>query len=433
MKPMMFNPLRRAAFATVLCSTASLAQSAAGPVRQLPAAVATSSEAVGSIAAVRGLPNGTVLVNDQVSRRVLQLDKDVKLLRVVADSTPATNNAYGGRSGGLLGYHGDSTIFVDPASLAFLVIDQDGKIIRTMAAPRPNDVAFMTGGNQSTPGFDSRGRLIYRGRTPQAPQPRNADPVVPDSLPLVRVDLTTRKTDTITYVKTQKTLVSVTRDKNGNLVSVEMQMNNVLPIVDEWAVLTDGTLAVVRGQDYRVDLFNADGTVARGIKIPYDWERLSDERKVELIDSTRAFREKARDAALAAAKSGTAVVGETGRTIETRMTISSDGVRSASSGPPANAAPRPFILPEPSTLPDYRPAFGIASVRTDMENRLWVRTTAVLKSGGGPIYDVIDNTGKRVDRVQLPVGTTIAGFGKGVVYYALRDDSGIHLKKAPIK
>ena len=46
-----------------------------------------------------------------------------------------------------------------------LVIDGAGTVARVMAVPRPNDAQFMVGGPFGTPGFDSRGRIVYRGFT----------------------------------------------------------------------------------------------------------------------------------------------------------------------------------------------------------------------------------------------------------------------------
>ena len=43
---------------------------------------------------------------------------------------------------------------------------------------------------------------------------------------------------------------------------------NPMPIVDDWAVLSDGSIAIVRGQDYHVDFLNADGTIAIGDQDP---------------------------------------------------------------------------------------------------------------------------------------------------------------------
>src|SRR3954466_5759923 len=78
------------------------------PARPLGQAIATS-DPMGAISAVRQLPGGRVLVNDPARRRVVMLDSNMKLIRVGADTTPATQNAYGVRGGGLLPWHGDST------------------------------------------------------------------------------------------------------------------------------------------------------------------------------------------------------------------------------------------------------------------------------------------------------------------------------------
>jgi hypothetical protein len=50
--------------------------------------------------------------------------------------------------------------------------------------------------------------------------------------------------------------------------------------VDDWAVLADGSVAFVRGRDYHVDLVRADGTRASAVKIPFDWQRLTDETRL---------------------------------------------------------------------------------------------------------------------------------------------------------
>src|SRR5215208_2725478 len=147
----------------------SLAAHAAGaqeassrpPARPLGAAIATS-EPLGAVSAVRQLPGGRLLVNDPVKRRVILLDSMMKTISVVADTTPATANAYGTRGGGILPYRGDSTLFLDPASLSMLVIDPQGVVQRVKAAPRPDDVFSLVGGALGFPGFDSKGRLVYR-------------------------------------------------------------------------------------------------------------------------------------------------------------------------------------------------------------------------------------------------------------------------------
>ncbi len=445
------------------------ARSAAAPVRALPAPTATSTDSLGSIAAVRQLPNGNVLVNDQVRRRVVLMDSSLKVVGVVADSTSSTANAYGVRAGGLLAYRGDSTLFIDPASLSMLVIDGAGKVVRVMAAPRPTDVQFLVGGPFGNPGFDSQGRLIYRsfGRpsfTRDASGNAGA-PQFPDSAALVRFDLTSRKLDTAVFFRIPKQNVTMSQDENGRVrMSVTI---NPLPVVDDWAVLSDGTIAVVHGRDYRVEFIGADGARTMADKIPFEWQRLSEEDKVAFIDSTRANMERMRAqrggfvAIGGGAGPDVAGGGGAGRQVVT-MRVGGDGAepprrggdrapsatggngsngttgsgnRSNGTGASANAQfdfpPLNFV--SPSELPDYKPVFSTGSVRADMDDRIWVRTIPTKASTAGAIYDVIDRSGKLVDRVQVPANATIAGFGKGgVVYVGIREGGEIRLQRVKL-
>ena len=89
-------------FATLLAPAAHAQQASERPqARPLGAAVATS-EPMGAVSAVRQLPGGRLLVNDPARRRVVMLDSMMKTIAVVADTTPATQNAYGGDPGILM-------------------------------------------------------------------------------------------------------------------------------------------------------------------------------------------------------------------------------------------------------------------------------------------------------------------------------------------
>ncbi|HEY2163326.1 MAG TPA: hypothetical protein VGH04_05015, partial [Gemmatimonadaceae bacterium] len=98
-------------------------------------------------------------------------------------------------------------------------------------------------------------------------------------------------------------------------------------------------------------------------------------------------------------------------------------------------APPPQLIdgrPALTDLPDYRPAFLRGSTRSDADGNLWIRTTTLVN--GQPVYDVVNKQGTIVDRVQLPPFRTIAGFGPGMVYMAVKDSAGtVHLEKARIK
>ncbi len=456
----MIAPIK--AGALLLVATTATAQTPATPkipVRQLPTAAATSTDSIGSVAAVRQLPNGNVLLNDQARRRIVLLDPNMKVIGLIADSTSTTNNAYGVRPGGMIAYRGDSTLFIDPAGLSMLVIDPTGKIVRTMAAPRANDVNFLIGGASGNPGFDADGRLVYRtmdfgfGRGRGGPRPQPGQPFVPptppDSSALVRFDLATRKLDTVGFFKIPKSNVAMTRDANGRMnVSVTM---NPLPVVDDWAVMSDGTIAFVRGRDYHVDFIGAGGAKRSAEKIPYEWQRMNDDDKSRFLDSAKAAIERTR-AAVAAGGPGAVQAMQQGMDAMgmggggDRMMIvmggpggrggaappqrGGDGGRGGAAGGGGGFEVQPINMVPISELPDYKPVFGNGSVRADMDGRLWVRTIPTKPTTGGAIYDVIDKDGKLVDKIQVPAGTTIAGFGKGgIVYLGVRDANGIHVQR----
>jgi hypothetical protein len=410
--------------------------------RPLAPVLATSTEALGALSAVRELPGGRLLVNDPVKKRVLLMDSTLAVLGVVADSTTSAAS-YGTRPGGLIAYRGDSTLFVDPSSLSMLVIDPAGKIARVMAAPRPNDVAFLVGGAFGNPGFDAQGRLIYRtlnrnfGPPPQPGQPFTPPPQ-PDTVPIIRFDLATRKLDTAAFIKTPRFRMNVLQTERGMSMSPTI---DPIPVVDDWAVLPDGGIALVRGRDYHVDFIDADGTRRSTAKIPFDWQRLSDDDKTAIIDSARKVVEAQRAAGGgpgggATAGGPAAITGTGGATVVT-VTGGPGGPQTQVGGPPPPAGtvqlPPPSFFPA-SELADYRPAFAGGSVRADAEGRVWVRTIPTKPLAGGAEYDVIDRDGKLVDRVAIPRSTTIVGFGpKGIVYLGIRDAAGVHVVRARAK
>ena len=493
---------------TTLVAPAALAQQASErpAARPLGAAIATS-DPLGALSAVRQLPGGRLLVNDPARRRVLMLDSMMKLIKVVADTTPATQNAYGVRGGGILPWRGDSTLFLDPASLSMLVLDPDGEIKRVMAAPRPDDVFSLVGGALGYPGFDAKGRLVYRatglnfnrrgaggggggGGGGAGFQP----PAFPDTTPLVRFDLASRKLDTVAYIKVAAPRIAFLESEGRRQLSVTV---NPMPEVDDWAILPDGNIAILR-KDYHVDYIDADGRRTSGPKIAFDWQRLTDSAKSAVVDSVKALMERGgpgaglqgllgggdgggmgagafgggfggfggggfggggggfggargnrggggggadgpppprRDAATggAAAPSGGAGGAAAGGAPAAGAPAAGAGAGGAGApgrqGGGRGFGPQVNLVP-PNELPDYRPAFANGSVRADAEGKLWVRIIPT-KPTTGPEYDVIDRSGKLVDRVTLPRGTTIAGFGTGgIVYLGVRDAAGVHVVRA---
>ncbi len=453
-------PMRLRFLSSVMLAASSVAGAQSlPPVRPIGTVLKVSpADLLGSVSTVRPLPRGRVLVNDLVRRQLVLLDSTLAQEAIVADTTAATANAFGGRSAGLLAFRGDSSLFIDPASLSMLVIDGEGKVGRVMAVPRPADAPFMVGGPFGTPGIDSRGRIVYRGFVrpqmpagpPQPGQPFQF-PQIPDSAPVLRIALADRKLDTATFFRTQTTKISGGQNDKGEMVM--SMVINPLPIVDDWALLADGTVAVVRGKDYHVDFVAPDGTVRSTPKIPFDWQRLSDDDRTKVLDSARTrIAEAQASGAMQLGFGGGGGGGGAARPGGANAGGRAGGGPAAGGGAPVvdmMGAPGPggggdggrpgqfrmqpptITVVPPQELPDYRPAFNTGAARGDAEGNLWVRTSKVVNEG--PVYDVIAPDGKLVDRVQLPKGRVIAGFAPGLVYMGVRDEKGARLEIARIR
>lgn len=415
-----------------------------GPqVRPLGMIEAASAETLGVAVTVRHTPGG-VLVNDISKRRLLKFDSWLKGFTVVADTTPATASAYAGRVANLIAYKGDSSLFIDQASQSMLVIDGAGQVTRVMALPSSRD-AMVLGTAIGNAGLDARGRLVYRAMPAMnfrmmggpgaggVPQP----PEIPDTAPIVRIDLASRAADTIGYVKVPRPKLDMQRDEATGRFSINTIVNP-LPTVDEMVVTSDGSVAIVRGRDYHVDWIRPDGTKESSPKMPHNWQRLTDEEKATFLDSLKAARERllASQPQPAGPAPGGAATTSTGPGGEQRTTVvmSGPGPGALAGGGPMGMNSRNVTWVPANELPDYKPPFFNGNVRADGDGNIWVLTIPTRGIPGGPVYDVINNKGELVDRVQVPANRTIVGFGSGgVVYLAARDGSKTTLERARMK
>lgn len=490
------------------------------PIKPLGAVFAKSKELLGSVSAVRALPGGKLLVNDINGRKVVMFDSTLSSMTLIADTTSATANAYSSRAGGLVAWKGDSTLFIDPLSLSMLVIDAKGAITRVMSAPRANDVGLLIGGPNGTPGTDAMGRLVYRGQGGRggrggrggppagadsagaAAAARGAAPAAgtaaagtaaanaaiaaattgagqatrggnnrgggggrgfggqPDTVPLVRFDLKSRKLDTLAFLKIPVTRVSMSPDDAGKteiLVTV-----NPLPVADDWALMADGSIAVLRSSDYHIDWIRADGSRDATPKTPFDWKRMSDDEKSAFLDSARAsleaLRKKAAGGGLAAEAAAMGLTGIPGvggfgggdgggrdgggrggaggarggdgggRGGDGGGFAGGPGGRGGRGGRGAMEL-QPINMVPVNEMSDYAPPFTPGAALGDADGNLWVRTTRGIN--GGAIYDIISPKGELTTRVQMLPGRVIAGFGRGgIVYMGIREEGGVRLEAA---
>jgi hypothetical protein len=188
---------------------------------------------------------------------------------------------------------------------------------------------------------------------------------------------------------------------------------NPIPTTDAWTVLPDGTIAIARSYDYHMDWLLPDGTRTSSPKMPFDWRRITREEKVRIIDSVRAD----------------------GLALRARYAAAHPAPPPMVNGRPALVLP--FTTVDPDELPDFYPPIRSNQMRADYNGNVWIlpATSALAQSGTGLVYDVVNRAGIVFERVRLPDGCSLAGFGPhGIVYLSHSGDTGLTiLEKAVLK
>jgi hypothetical protein len=421
------------------------AQGGMPPVRPLGPIVATTTFPLESPTKIRPLSDGRVLVNDAKAKRVLLFDASLAHATIVADTTGETARAYGAQGGELFPYAGDSSLYLDMASRAFLVIDPSGKLGRAMPAPTlrggagGGGVAYLRSALYG-PTVDQHGNVVSRGTPggvpgrgagpgPATAPSLNAAPVVAsDSGMIVRINIESRRVDTVAWLMAPVRATVWTIGPTGS--PLQTLMLNPMPLRDAWTLMPDGAIAVVREHDYHIDWVALDGSVTSSPKIPHEWAKVTDSAKKAMIDSART--------------TDSARVVVQGRRIDSLVKDARaqglDVTTGASGGVTIGgkvAYPPQVVSPMigADDLPTYAPPFdqvGPWPVWADADGNVWIQIAPTPRDGGA-VYDVVDRQGRLIDRIQIPGMTGIVGFGKGVVYLIAREGEGYTLARARIR
>jgi len=449
----------------LLLAVLVLSRTAAGQApRRIPiravTPVAATTVVFGLVEQVREVAGGRLLVNDEGNRELALFDSTLKQRTALADSL-GTSSMYP-RFGKLVPYLGDSSFFYISDSRSLQLVDPQGKFMRVLALPRPQDFNSFTSGRPV--GIDDRGRLVYQGRAgfrvpPSCRLPGEPEPPIPprraqdmklptDTVPIIRADFETRGADTVGRAKVVEAGLSfptLTTDAQCHVTAAKVRVNPSVPATDSWVVTSRGSIAIVRGFDYHIDWIDSDGTRRSSAKLPYDWRRLTDADKQVKIDSAKriidsltaigGFRLKAcgrgfsfntappdskdGDVMIMGGGGGAGLGGVAG------------GGRGAAVGGGADAPVRPPECQTVVVAPEFAPFDSMAdfiapiresAARADLDGNVWILPTTSASANGGLLYDVVNPAGELVERVQLPGGCDIAGFGRGGVLYLTRGD-----------
>jgi hypothetical protein len=242
-----------------------------------------------------------------------------------------------------------------------------------------------------------------------------------DSGAVVRVDLDSRALDTAAWIRVSRYERDIKVGDDGKLVAIETTPD-ALPLTDQWIIMRDGTIAIVRGRDFHVDWVDVSDHMTSSAKLPFDWKQVSDAEKQRLIDSAVTHWQQQFDEIAARRNGGGGTGGRGGST-------GGRGGGGGGGGRPAALAPMIAAREMLADLPDYFPPFDDRALSVDSNDDLWIHTSESVD--GRPVYFVVNRRGELIDRVQLPKARVIVGFGQGVVYMAVTDVAGaVHLERA---
>ncbi len=361
------------------------------PIRQIGRTVVSDTTTLVGVASARHLPNGGVIVNDDRKRQLVVYDSTLSHGTIIADTTTNSPNSYGLRSyrGGLIPYVADSSLFADPESGVFLVIDPKGRFTRVMAAAKANDLYYVSSGFYGMAGFDPKGRMLYRtmrfkaNRMFTMPQPgKVAVEVGLDSAPIIRADFDERSVDTVGMIRVHPDKSLGQTMPNGG--TYFMNVYQPLPTNDEWTMLPDGTVAIVRSQTYSIDWVAPDGKVTQGPRMPFDWKRLSLDDKKRMVDSVRKEFD--------------------------------DWNAKQPPVPQGQQGPRQTVV-DAAELPDFYPPVKQGQVFADPDGNVWILPSTSRDAKAGLLFDVVNRKGEIIERVQLPKDRALVGFAKGGELY----------------
>lgn len=400
--------LRNAVCAAICCfaPAMSVAQTRDIPIRQLSAANISTQLFSAFAVSIAELPDGRVLVRDNQNRRLMVFDTTLANATVLADAEGSNGAFYPagrGFASPALAYRGDTILLADLNVPGFVSITPDGHIGAIVSHPISDDLKVLAETDGASVGFDNRGRFIYRAQraAPKAGAPSSTSSR--DTVAIVRADLDKRSVDTIAHygIPLARSMSYAVDPATGKQLVTET-INPYPPGPDAWAVLSTGTLGIVRGHDYHVDWIAPDGKQSSTNKMAFDWKPFTDADKLARTDSMKRIVDS-----LSQTKNPVY-----GRSLFVRRdaagrVVGTDTVKNT------------IRYATFDQMPDYVPPIRSGAANADRDGNLWILPTTSARAQGGLLYDVVNEKDGLRERVQLPTGCMLTGFGrKGVVFLA---------------
>ena len=332
------------------------------------------------LSGVRELPDGRVFVADPLSQVLLRVD----LGAGVADTLGrqgAGPREYDGPDQ-VLSLPGDSALLVDLGNARLTVVSPEGEFVAWIPMFRPREGASP---RTLLPRFsDQFGNLYLTAASDPGAGP-------PDSTGISRFD---REANTETVV------AWAWHPERGPIRRGEPRP--ILVPMDDWAAAPDGSIAVVRANEFSVDWYRPDGEIVRGRPTAVETYPTGEPEKEEEM----------------------AVIGRDAMFMAVTATEAGEESRQMRRGIPLGQGPRIDDFQWPETLPVFRPNGTLVSP----SGEAWVNR--VMPRSMPPRYELFDGSGVHLGFVELPAGGTVIGFGthpetRDRVYLARVDDLGL--------
>ncbi|HUQ84163.1 MAG TPA: hypothetical protein VM076_23635 [Gemmatimonadaceae bacterium] len=372
---------RTSAIAAVLALFALSSPTRAQRPRMLDKPQVELGEPFTNVVSVRELSDGRVVVIDQGDRALY-----------VADFAAGTSTQIGRPGGGPAEYRSpqlllaggrDTTLLTDPGNNRILIIGPDAKPAGLLTGAFP--MAEGQPGTRLPRAMDASGRGYFLSRAGNLNQ-TSSTMVRPDSVAIVRTARGSMKDDSLAFVQMAPRKITTTT-KDGKLTGVNIVIAP-FPAADAWQVFPDGAIAIVRAKGYRVDWVLPDGKHVTGKENPFT--------PVRVVDADK------------------------------RPPASGNAARS---GGAAGAAPSPPLDLE---WPDFKPAFFPSNALAGTDGRIWIQRH-VAATDARALYDVADRRGVIVEKVELPKGGRIVGFGAKSIYVVRLDADDLqYLQRYPL-
>ncbi|NOT08664.1 MAG: hypothetical protein HOP28_10725 [Gemmatimonadales bacterium] len=261
--------------------------------------------------------------------------------------------------GSLLPRPGGGAFVTDFALRRLLPVGDDGTLLDVLSYPVSPNIIIR--------GADARGRVY--GDVFGKMQQGN----FPDSMTIVRWDPAGGKIDS---------LMKYNGGWSTRVVPAGSVRQVYLPY-DTWVLFPESEIALLEAGTYKVGFWE-EGRQLRSSMVPWTPIRIT----------------KAEEDAWHAEQAG-----------QRPVTLGQPGAT------PSGQRSRPNVAFAPTM-----PVFDDERVRAAPDRKIWVGR---LRAGSDsvPMYDVLDDQGRLLARVLLPVGATVVGFGRGVVYLAEKNEN----------